>query len=391
MEKVRLGIIGFGNIGSAHAHSIVSGNIHGLELTAVCDIDQEKRKQAGTLTSMIAFFASYEDLLNSGLVDAVLIATPHYLHPIIGVKAFEKGLHVLTEKPAGVYTRQVEQMNEAARQSGKVFGIMFNQRTNILFQRAREIVRGGCLGQPKRMVWIITNWYRTQAYYNSGGWRATWAGEGGGVLLNQAPHNLDLWQWVFGMPKRVRAFCSVGKYHQIEVEDDATIYAEYENGAVATFITSTGEYPGTNRIEITGDQAKLLIEDGKLRLWKLGTPEREFCYLADKGFDEPQITYEEYQPDKKETAHAGILQNFTDAILKGTDLLAPGIEGINELAISNAAYLSAWMDDWVSLPVDGDAFLAQLQQRVALSKQKDNIKCEKISSGVYNTRWNIRW
>lgn len=203
-------------------------------------------------------------MLDSGLIDAALIAVPHYEHPTYAVKCFQRGIHVLTEKPAGVYARQVREMNEAAEKAGVKFEIMFNQRIDPIYKKAHDLVQSGALGQPKRLVWIVTNWYRTQAYYDSGSWRATWKGEGGGVLLNQAPHNLDLWQWIFGMPQKIRAFCSVGKYHQIGVEDDVTIYGEYENGATAVFISTTGEAPGTNRLEISGDLGKLVLEEGKL-------------------------------------------------------------------------------------------------------------------------------
>lgn len=391
MENVRIGIIGYGNIGSAHAQCILSGSVSGLELTAICDVDEEKRLQAGKAAPFASLYSAYDDLLAGGLVDAVLIAVPHYLHPPIAIKAFEKGLHVLTEKPAGVYTRQVVQMNEAARRSGKVFGIMFNQRTNPLFQKARELVRTGRLGETKRLVWIITNWYRTQAYYDSGNWRATWAGEGGGVLINQAPHNLDLWQWIFGMPVRLRASCYTGKYHNIEVEDEAAVYAEYENGATAVFLTSTGEFPGTNRLEITGDRGKIVIEDGSLRLWELDVSERMFCYSDKKEANQPSFTYQEFTPHQAETAHAGILQNFTDAILHGSELIAPGYDGINELSISNAAYLSAWTDQWVDLPVNGDDFLEQLRKRVEGSKGKAIPSEADAPSGRYHTRWSIKW
>jgi predicted dehydrogenase len=280
-------------------------------------------------------------------------------------------------------------MAETARKSGKIFAIMFNQRTNPVFRKAREIVRSGALGEPKRLVWIITNWYRTQSYYNSGGWRATWSGEGGGVLLNQAPHNLDLWQWIFGMPKRIRAFCYNAKWHNIEVEDDATIYAEYENGATATFITSTGEYPGTNRLEITGDLGKLVIEDGHLKWWRLAEHEREFCYTAQKGFFKPETEYEDIVPVEPETAHRGVLQAFADAILHGSELVARGEEGINELTISNAAYLSSWTDSWVELPLDHDAFARELDKRIEQSSQHE-CNNEQMSKN-YNERWSVRW
>lgn len=360
MEKIRLGIIGMGNMGSGHFHNVMEGKCPSVEVTAVCDID------LGKLTRMqeypaIACYTDTVELLNSGLVDAVLIAVPHYDHPTIAIECFKHGIPVLTEKPAGVYARQVREMNEAAEASGVKFGIMFNQRTNPLYAKAREIVQSGQLGELKRMVWIITNWYRTQAYYNSGSWRATWNGEGGGVLLNQAPHNLDLWQWIFGMPTKVRAFCSFGKYHTIDVEDDVTIYGEYDNGATATFISTTGEAPGTNRLEISGDRGKIVIEHGKLKWWKLAVPEREFCFTATEGFVTPETTYEEFCEEAPE-GHPEVLEAFAQSILNGTEMIAEGKEGLNSLSISNAAYLSAWTDDWASIPTDEALFEQHLNE-----------------------------
>lgn len=388
--NVRVGIIGFGNMGRAHAHCIANGDVDGLSLCAVCDIDEKKRDEIRQAYPDIAVFADSDELILSGSVDAVIIATPHYFHPPIAIAAFNAGLHVLTEKPAGVEAAEARKMNLAAEKSGKVFAIMFNQRTNPLFIRARQLVRSGELGELKRLNWIVTNWYRTQAYYDSGSWRATWAGEGGGVLLNQAPHNLDIWQWIFGMPSKIRAFCTVAKWHNIEVEDDATIYAEYENGAVATFVTSTGEYPGTNRLEISGDLGKIVLEDGKLRHWRLKEPERKLCFSCEKGFATFDTEYEEYIPTEEESAHRGILQNFTNAILHGEKLISPGYEGINELTVSNAAYLSSWLGDTVTLPFDEVLFSAELRKRQEQS-HICNDDTEKNADDGYRTRWKVRW
>ena len=183
-------------------------------------------------------------MFESKSVDGVMIATHTMTIRLWLSKPLTTGCMYWIEKPAGVYTRQVKEMNEVAKKSGKVFGIMYNQRTNPIYQKLRDLVKSGELGDIKRIIWIITDWYRSQSYYDSGGWRATWAGEGGGVLINQCPHNLDLWQWICGMPARIRAFCSYGKYHDIEFEDDVTAYMEYENGATGVFITTTGEAPG---------------------------------------------------------------------------------------------------------------------------------------------------
>src|SRR5690606_18674733 len=255
---VRVGVVGIGNMGSAHAVYLFENQIENGELAAVCDINPKRLEWAkNRFGDRVKLFEDAEAMFSSGTVDGVIIATPHYHHPSLAIAAFEKGLHVLCEKPAGVYTKQVREMNEAAKKSNKVFSMMFNQRTNPLYQKVRDLIVSGELGEIKRTNWIITNWYRSQSYYDSGSWRATWAGEGGGVMLNQSPHQLDLWQWTTGlMPKRVRAFCSFGKYRNIEVEDDVTTYVEYENGATGVFITSVGEAPGTNRFEIAGDRGK---------------------------------------------------------------------------------------------------------------------------------------
>jgi len=274
------------------------------------------------------------------------------------------------EKPAGVYTKQVREMNEVAEKSGKVFGIMYNQRTNPVYQKVRDLIISGELGQIKRNSWVITNWYRTQSYYDSGEWRGTWDGEGGGVLLNQSPHQLDLWQWICGVPKRVRAFCHFGKYHDIEVEDDVTAYVEYENGATGTFITTTGEAPGTNRLEIAGDMGKIVVEDDKITFWRLRESEREYNKGTAKTFGMPECWKCEVPIQGTTTGHAGITANWVDAILKGTPLLAPGVEGIRGLEISNAMYLSTWLDDWVEIPVDEDLFYSKLQEMIQKSKSR---------------------
>lgn len=390
MDKIRLGIIGMGNMGTGHLNYIKSGLCPKIEVTAFADTNPQKLERAKSIQPNAAAFSDAQDMLDSGLIDAALIAVPHYGHPEYAIECFKRGIHVMLEKPAGVYTSRVREMNEAAEKSGVKFAIMFNQRTSPLYAKAREIVKSGGIGEPKRLVWIITNWYRTQAYYDSGSWRATWNGEGGGVLLNQAPHNLDLWQWIFGMPKRIRAFCSVGKYHNIDVEDDVTIYGEYENGATAVFVTTTGEAPGTNRLEISGDLGKLVLEDGKLKLWKLHAHEREFCFTSKEGFYVPETDYEEFYADEPD-GHPILLENFAEAILEGKELTADGREGINSLTISNAAYLSSWTDSWVQLPINEGEFEKLLHEHC----MNENIK--KTGAQIpenYESlaqRWKVRW
>ena len=338
----------------------------------------------------IAAFGDYTELLKSSDTDAVIIAVPHPLHAKIAIDAFKYGKHVLVEKPIDITVSAAEKLCYAAKKSGKVFAIMFNQRTNGLFREARRIVKSGELGEIKRSVWIITNWYRTQSYYDSGDWRATWAGEGGGVLLNQAPHNLDIWQWICGSPAAVTAFCNSGKFHNIEVEDEATIYAEYENGATGVFITSTGDCPGTNRLEITGTRGKMVIESGILKLWKLKEDERDLCKNSADGFVSPETEYSEFTAEREE-AHAGILKNFAGAILYGKELLSPGYDGINELTISNAAYLSEWTGNKrVPLPFDTAEFDRLLKEKQKSSEIKENT-VKKSTDKSCGGRWQVNW
>lgn len=392
MEQVRLGIIGIGNMGSAHAINVFKGNVKGLILSAVCDCKDERLQWAKEhLGEEVACFKDYHVMLTSGVVDAVMIATPHLLHPSIAIECFNKGLHVITEKPAGIDTYHVKEMNQVASKSDRVFAIMFNQRTNPLFGKLKHMLQSGEFGELKRFVWIVTNWYRSQAYYDSGDWRATWNGEGGGVLLNQCPHNLDIWQWITGMPTRIRAFCKYGNYHHISVEDDVTIYAEYPNGASAVFISSTGEYPGTNRLEISTTKGKAVIENKELKVYKLDKDEREICIYSENSFPEEEVTVSSYFQEKTEAGHTGILQNFTNAILYGEELLSPGLEGLQSITISNAAYLSDWLNDWVELPLNEELFCKMLQEKQKNEKDLGRVVKKEEMNGEYSKRWQVRW
>lgn len=371
MKKVRFGIIGVGNIGTVHARYLLAGKVEEACLTAVCDNNPDKHAAIRRLTGeSVVLFSDAREMLESGLIDAVIVATPHYDHPALSIMAMRRGIHTLCEKPAGVYTAQVEEMNACARECDVVFSMMYNQRPNPLYQKVKDLIDSGELGELRRSNWIITNWYRSQSYYNSGGWRATWKGEGGGVLLNQDPHQLDLWQWLVGMPVRMRAFCQFGKHRQIEVENEVTAYAEYANGATGVFITTTAEAPGTNRLEIAGDRGKVVVEEGRLRFWRLRESETEFNARWQNGFGEPEC-WEVTIPTAAECSeHDVITRNFTAAILHGEPLIAPGLEGIRGLTLSNAMHLSTWIDDWVAFPFNEQRYYQLLQERIASSVEK---------------------
>jgi predicted dehydrogenase len=357
-------------MGSAHSKSIIAGCVPQIELVAIADRREARRVWAAENLGGVKVFSNGSELIKSKTCDAVLIAVPHYQHPPLAIEAFGAGLHVMCEKPAGVFTKQVREMNAVAANSGLTFALMFNQRTNCLYRAMHDIVTGGSMGAIKRVSWIITDWYRPQIYYDSGEWRATWAGEGGGVLVNQCPHQLDLLQWVCGMPNKVRAFCHNGKWHDIEVEDDVTAYLEYPNGATGAFVTSTADAPGSNRFEVTLDMGKLVCENNTLTRFLLAENERAFCKKATGAFDVPACVESVVETDGQNEQHNGVLKAFGEHILRGAPLIANGSEGVFGLTLSNAMHLSSWLEKPVTLPFDEDLFIKELDKRRATSRLK---------------------
>lgn len=387
-SKIRLGIIGIGNMGSGHAGSIVAGKCPDFELTAVADINPARLEWAKTALPGAKTFSTAEEMLDSGLIEACMICVPHYDHPKYAIECMKRGIHVMCEKPAGVYTLQVREMNEEAkRHPDVVFGMMFNQRTNCVYRKMRELVQSGIYGQIRRTNWIVTDWYRPQAYYNSGSWRATWSGEGGGVLLNQAPHNLDLWQWICGMPVKISAHMKFGKWHDIEVEDDVTAFCEYANGATGVFVTTTGDAKGTNRFEIQLDKAKIVADYNGLSVLEFDMSEPEFSKTNTVPFGNVGAHKVELQLDGENPQHDGVIRAWGGAILRGEPLVAHGSEGIYGLTISNAIHLSAWLGKEIDVAtLDEELFYSELQKRVATSRRKTNVT-EQVAdtSGTYGS------
>jgi predicted dehydrogenase len=356
MDNVRFGIVGLGNMGSFHVDSFSS--LKNATLAAICDASQKNLDSAGKKTSARRF-GSYQEMLAAGGIDAVLIATPHVLHPEIALAAFEKNVHVLCEKPLAVTVRQGRSVvDAAARHPNLKFGMMLQQRTMSIYRKLRELIVDGELGEISRITWIVTDWFRTWTYYASGGWRATWSGEGGGVLINQCPHNLDLIQWLTGLtPSRITAVGFVGKTHPIEVEDEVSAILEYPNGAIGHFITSTGEAPGSNRLEIVGDRGRIVCENDKLRFTRTRKSVRETRETSKDAFArveawEIEVPHASAEPE----GHKVITQNFVDAILKGEPLIAPGIEGLRQLELGNAILMAALTRKVVELPLQSEAY-----------------------------------
>ena len=376
-KKVRLGIIGLGQQGGMYAKFIAGGQVPNMEIGAITDTDPAKRKLAAETYPGVKLYDDYVAMLDSGDIDAVVTCVPHFLHPEIGIAALSRNIHALVEKPAGVYTKQVKELNEFAASKPELsFAIMFNQRNNPLYQRLKEIVDNGEIGTILRTNWIITNWWRPQGYYNSSEWRATWGGEGGGVLVNQAPHQLDLWQWICGVPKSVFAKVSYGFRRDIAVEDEVTALVDYGNGATGTFVTATHDMVGTDRFEILGDQGKIVVEGSKTAtVTRLKKKEREISdgmgmddvrklFMGQLDMDQ-YLTTETVEFDSVWGAqHAGVLENFAANILDGTPLLAPGSDGINGVRLANAIHLSSWKGTEVGLDFDEDEFLTLLNEHI---------------------------
>ena len=379
MEKVRLGIIGYGQQGGFYGSLIAGGEVDGMVLGAVAEIDESVDAKIRGDFPDATIYRDYKEMIDSGDVDAIITTVPHYLHPEMATYALNNNIHVLNEKPAGVYTKHVQELNElAASKKDVTYAIMFNQRNNPLYKRIKEIVDNGEIGAIRRTNWIITTWWRPQAYYDMSAWRATWGGEGGGVLVNQAPHQLDLLQWIAGVPESVVGNVKYGYQRDIAVEDEVTALLDYGNGATGVFVTATHDIIGTDRLEILGDNGKIVVEDSKkvtvTRMKKSENQlnkEMDFEGVKDLFMGKLATSelweIEEFEvEDQWGEQHAGVLENFAQNILKGEDLLAPGSEGINGVRLANAIHLSDWLDKEVSLTdFDDDLYLAELNKRIA--------------------------
>ncbi len=375
---VKLGIVGLNGMGGVHASRILSGLIPRLKITALCDLN-EKVLEPYKEQKDIALFSDSSKMIHSGVIDAILIATPHFFHSVIGIEALQAGLHVLVEKPISVHKAEAERLIAARINEEQIFCGMFNLRTEPHYMKIHSMLTKGELGRITRINWITTKWFRSEAYYAAVRWRATWKGEGGGVLVNQCTHQLDLWAWLFGMPKTVRANCYFGKYHDIEVEDEVTAFMEYEDGVTGVFIATTGEAPGTNRLEITGERGKLIFENSQLKFTRNEIDTSEYSNTTDLAFGEPECWDIIVPCGENSDQHRVILQNFTDAILDGKQLLAPAEEGIKAVELANSFLYSSLINQTVELPLDSVEFEKIIND---LIENSDGFEKKKVRTDV---------
>lgn len=371
MEKVRIGIVGMGNMGKYHADYLIKGKVAHAELSAVCSTSPEK---LSAYKDPVAVFGNGEEMIRSGSIDAVLVATPHYQHTSLGICAIENGIHLMVEKPISAHKADAERLIEVSTQHPDiVFGGMFQLRTEPRYLKLKKLIADGDLGDIVRINWIITDWFRTEAYYASGGWRATWKGEGGGVLLNQCLHQLDALQWLVGMPSKVRSFAQCGRFHDIEVEDNVTAYLEYPNGATGVFVSSTGEAPGSNRFEIAGTRGRVVLENDQIKFTRNESCMLEHSKNSPIGFSKPEVWEVDIPFGNAELPHAILMRNFVEAIRNKTPLIAPGVEGIHSVELANVLLYSSLVDQTINLPMDGAAFEAKLQQLIDESTHEKKV------------------
>ena len=361
-----------GNNGKHHAGYLLERKLSRCELVAVGSTSPDKLESYAKRGLKV--FGNAEEMIRSKSCDAVLIATPHYQHTTLGIAALEAGLHVMVEKPISAHKADAERLLNVRKKFPKqVFAGMFQLRVEPRYTRMQKLIKSGELGSIVRINWIITDWFRTEAYYASGGWRATWKGEGGGVLLNQCLHQLDMLQWLVGMPSRVRGFCQLGRFHNIEVEDNVTSYLEWPNGATGVFVTSTGEAPGTNRFEIVGTRGKLVLENNRLHFTRNDADMIEFSKAATVGFSKPEVWNCEIPFENASNPHATLMQNFVDGILDGIPLIAPGEDGMGSVELANVILYSSLMDMPIRLPMDACAFEIKLQELIGDSKLEKKV------------------
>ncbi len=359
-KKIRLGIIGLGAEGGMYAQFIDQGMVPNMQIGAICDTLPEKKGRADELG--VPFYEDYIELLESGDVDAVVTTVPHYLHPEMGIAALQRGIHALVEKPVGVYTKQAQELIDfAATKPDLTFGVFFNQRTNPLYIDLKNLIQSGEFGALRHTSWIITTWWRPQGYYNQSEWRATWGGEGGGVLVNQAPHQLDLWQWMCGVPKKCFAKLAYGYRRDIAVEDEVNAIVDFGNGATGHFMTCTHDMIGTDRLEMLFDKGKIVV-DGSQKVTITRLSDAEQAISENMGMEEVKLLFTGQLDTKKLMSveeksyesvwgyqHATVMQNFAANILDGTPLIAPGPDGINGVRLANAMHLSSWTGQEVDM------------------------------------------
>lgn len=371
METVRAAVVGFGGMGRRYVQMIHDGEVEGMTLAGVCCRNQKGQEELKASYPEASVYPNVEAMFGrAGEFDAVVIVTPHATHVEIGKMAVAAGKHILVDKPAGVSTKEVKELLAASDASGVCFGMIFNTRMHPAYTQVKKMIEDGSLGRLNRAVWISNVWFRTPAYHNSAPWRSTWEGEHGGLLINQSQHFLDVWQWLLGMPDHVLASVEYGRYNDFFVDDSMDIQFFYESGLHGTFITSSGENPGINRLELWGTKGRLCVEDHcRITFDENVMSTEEFRECNTEAYGVLQYHRREIPVNTEKTdGYQKIFQNFADHIRKGTPLMATGEDGLRTVMMANGAYLSSWLGKKMAYPIDDEEYAGMLEEKIAAER-----------------------
>jgi predicted dehydrogenase len=360
MQPLRIGLVGLGTMGRGHLSKETA--LPEVQIVGVADVDPAA-VQSASQTYGLPGYSSYQELIENGNCEAILIATPHPFHAPIAQYAARHGLHILSEKPIAVTVAEADAMLDAAKKAGVLLGVMFQTRTEPWFKATHDLLASGVIGPIYRSVIVASHWYRTQAYYDSGSWRGTWTGEGGGVLMNQSPHSLDMFIWLGGKPTRVLARTST-RFHRIEVEDTAEALIDYGGDHTGYLYTSTAEWPGDDRYEFSGERGKLVVNGRSVRLYRATERVQDTIdHLAVWG--KPTGAWEEIPVEGEPPGHAAVVVQFARAVRLGEPLVATGEDGVNSLELGNAIMLSGDLNQAVDLPLNRNAYDRFLERKRA--------------------------
>ena len=357
-------IVGYGNMGGQYAEKIYNGKIKGLSLYGILCRNQPGQQKIRESMPEVTVFPNEESMFQAREnFDALIITTPHKEHVRVVERAQQAGLHVLCEKPLGVTVEECEALSY--EDTGTVNAMIFNWRAREVYRQVYEYIHSGKLGRLTQVIWVANFWYRPAYYHHASGWRSSWSGEGGGLLINQCQHLLDMWNWLFGQPCEVSARLGYGCYSDIDVDDKASLFFRHENGMWGTFLSSSGDSPGTNRLEILGEMGKLVVEDNRyFTIYKNEISTTEVSKTSQEMY--PKIPYveERREVEQTESEYTVILQNFIDAMEGREKPLAALCDGRRALENCNAAYLSDWQQKPLQIPCDCKAYDFELQKKI---------------------------
>lgn len=364
MEQVSVALIGFGGMGRIYAQMIFAGLAPGMKLAGVCCRNEEGQLLLKEKFPGVAVYMDAEDMASHGEdYDAVIIVTPHTTHIPIGWQFARLGKHILMDKPAGISAGEVEDLVRYCEEQGLAFSMIFNNRQLPIFRAVKEKLDSGILGTLHRAVWVCNDWYRSPAYHASAGWRSSWAGECGGMMVNQNPHFLDMWNWFFGLPDKVYASMEFGRYNDFLVDDAIDLQLHYDSGFHGTFVSATGEAPGINRLEIWGSKGRLTMEGNKITLAENELSVEEFGRINQEKFAKIPYSVTEETFDGQVNPYGIIMSNFANHLLHGEELLTTGRDGLRQIQLANAIYVSGWEERKVTLPVEEKCYLDGLTAR----------------------------